>query len=201
MIENIVTEELGQLDEGFWRGLWNVAKGAAGMVVNPYGTVGNMFSNPGKSGSGFRGGGGSFSRSSKRSGSSKRQGSQKKKQEKYSLTGGDINNSYGSPEVVPVGRRRVKLEKKTLITAPPRDEESNTGCSLPWGNFGRHYHDKGDVVWNQLISNQEAIIIRKSEGNEKKMGKLLAGYKRILINWLNERDKAYEAYIKRSNKT
>lgn len=190
MIENIVTEELGQLDEGFWRGLWNVAKGTAGMVVNPYGTVGNMFSNPGKSGSGFRSGGGVS-----RGGSGTRRKTRAERQRERLLANKSLSFEYGRPETVPAWGNRVKLDKKSEIVAPNNNNE------VPdWGTFGKHYHDENDNAWRRMVASKENALIRNSRGNQARMVRLQRKYKKILLNWLKERDKAYEIYIKSNNK-
>lgn len=116
------------------------------------------------------------------------------------LASKNIAYEYGKPEVVPSWGNRVKLDEKSEIVAPPYDERKRTGCMLPWGSFGVHYHDEGDRTWNRLIVDKEKAILRVSGDNESKRNNLLRKYKKKLVEWLNDRDKAYRKYIKENNK-
>jgi hypothetical protein len=103
----------------------------------------------------------------------------------------NISYEYGRPETVPGLGRRDKLAPKSEIVAP----QSTNG--IEWGNFGRHYHDEGDRVWNRKVADCEAALIRNSQGrSEARVVTLQKRYKRKLVDWLKDRDRDYEIYIK-----
>lgn len=208
-IKKIVEEEIAaKIDEGFFNGLKNAGintlKMAGKGIVAPSllaqdaigkfadigmgkdtitGTISNFFD--GNSGS-----------------SSKSVGGKKTKSEKRRdrvLAGKDISYEYGKPETVPGWGRRVKLDRKSEVTVPPYDQNRKTGCTLNWGEFGAHYHDEGDRMWNKKIMDTERTLIRVSHGDQNKLERFQRKYKRALVDWLKERDRAYENYIKSIN--
>jgi hypothetical protein len=114
--------------------------------------------------------------------------------------GKNISYEYGKPELIPSWGSHVKLDDKREILPPPYDAAKKTGCMLPWGSFGLHYHDEGDRMWNRMITDKEKSILRVSGGDKSKEARLLKKYKRILNGWLKDRDKAYKIYIKENNR-
>ena len=70
---------------------------------------------------------------------------------------------------------------------------------MNWGEFGAHYHDEGDRMWNKKIMDTERTLIRVSRGDQNKLERFQRKYKRALLDWLKERDRAYENYIKSIN--
>ena len=191
MIDNIVSEELNNvINEGIVNTLKNVAGTAAKVAITPFTAAGDAFSKAtdflaGNSSIG-KGSGGSYKNSSRSKTKAERQ------RERLSA-GRSVSYEYGRPEVIPSWGSRLKLDKKREIVAPENSQ-------LQWGSFGRHYHDEGDRMWYRMISNKEETIIRVSRGNQNKMERLQRKYKRVLIGWLKDRDKAYEVYIKSNNK-
>lgn len=115
------------------------------------------------------------------------------------LASKDVSYEFGKPETVPGLGRRVKLDRKSEIAAPLYDQNRKTGCTLDWGEFGAHYHDEGDRMWNKKIMDTERTLIRVSRGDQNKLERFQRKYKRALVDWLKERDRAYENYIKSIN--
>lgn len=115
------------------------------------------------------------------------------------LASKDVSYEFGKPETVPGWGRRVKLDRKSEMTVPPYDQNKKTGCTLDWGEFGAHYHDEGDRMWNKKIMDTERTLIRVSHGDQNKLERYQRKYKRALVDWLKERDRAYENYIKGIN--
>ena len=116
-----------------------------------------------------------------------------------SLAARDVAYEFGKPETVPGWGRRIKLDRKSEITVPPYDQNRKTGCTLDWGEFGEHYHDEGDRMWIKKITDTERTLIRVSHGDQNKLIRFQQKYKRALVDWLKERDRAYENYIKGIN--
>ena len=116
-----------------------------------------------------------------------------------SLATRDVAYEFGKPETVPGWGRRIKLDRKSEITVPPYDQNRKTGCTLDWGEFGEHYHDEGDRMWIKKITDTERTLIRVSHGDQNKLIRFQQKYKRALVDWLKERDRAYENYIKGIN--
>lgn len=208
MIENIVAEEVSNiLNEGIGSAIGsaigNTLKYGALGVVAPTMLAGKAFSKANGIVNGndtvwgtvkdyFGNGNGS-------SGGSSRKTRGQKQNERLS-NGRNISYEYGKPEVVPSWGNRVKLDDRREVLAPPYDEKKKTGCRLPWGSFGEHYHDEGDRMWNRMITDKESSILRVSGDNEDKKARLLKKYKKILTDWLKARDKAYKIYIKENNR-
>lgn len=208
-IKKIVEEEIAaKIDEGFFNGLKNAGintlKMAGKGIVAPSllaqdaigkfadigmgkdtvtGTISNFFG--GNSGSSSKSAGGKKTKSEKR--------------RDRVLAGKDVSYEYGKPETVPGWGRRVKLDGKSEMTVPPYDQNRKTGCTLNWGEFGAHYHDEGDRMWNKKIMDTERTLIRVSHGDQNKLERFQRKYKRALVDWLKERDRAYENYIKSIN--
>lgn len=204
-IKKIVEEEI---NEGVWNALKNAGlntlKTAAKGIVAPSmlaqdavkkigdismgndtitGTISNFF------------GGNSSSAAGKTSGNK----SKAEKRRDRVLASKDVSYEFGKPETVPGLGRRVKLDRKSEITAPSYDQNRKTGCTLDWGEFGAHYHDEGDRMWNKKIMDTERTLIRVSRGDQNKLERFQRKYKRALVDWLKERDRAYENYIKSIN--
>ena len=55
-------------------------------------------------------------------------------------------------------------------------------------------------MWNRMITDKESAILRVSGNDESKKARLLRKYKKILLGWLKDRDKAYKVYIKENNR-
>lgn len=207
MIEDIVAKEVSNiLNEGIGSAIGsaigNTLKYGALGVVAPTMLAGKAFSKANGIVNGndtilgtvkdyFGGGNGS-------SNGSRRQTRSQKQSERY-RAGRDVSFEYGRPETVPGWGRRVKLDRKSEITVPPYDQNKKTGCTLDWGEFGEHYHDEGDRMWNRKIIDTERTLIRVSHGDQNKLEKYQRKYKRALVDWLKERDRAYENYIKSIN--
>ena len=147
------------------------------------GTISNFF------------GGNSSSAAGKTSGNK----SKVERRRERSLATRDVAYEFGKPETVPGWGKRVKLDRKSEITDPPYDQNRKTGCTLDWGEFGEHYHDEGDRMWIKKITDTERTLIRVSHGDQNKLIRFQQKYKRALVNWLKERDRAYENYIKSIN--
>ena len=125
--------------------------------------------------------------------------SKEERRRERSLAARDVAYEFGKPETVPGRGRRIKLEIKSEITVPPYDKKRKTGCTLYWGEFGEHYHDEGDRMWIKKITDTERTLIRVSHGDQNKLIRFQQKYKRALLDWLKERDRAYENYIKSIN--
>lgn len=95
----------------------------------------------------------------------------------------NISYEYGRPETVPGFGGRTKLAQKSEIVAP------DTKRGIDWGEFGEHYHDEGDRAWKRKFADVENSFIRNGSKNQNR-------YKRILVDWLKDRDRDYEIYIK-----
>lgn len=125
--------------------------------------------------------------------------SKEERRRERSLAARDVAYEFGKPETTPGQGRRVKLDRKSEITVPPYDQNRKTGCTLDWGEFGEHYHDEGDRMWIKKITDTERTLIRVSHGDQNKLISFQQKYKRALLSWLKERDRAYEKYIKGIN--
>ena len=127
--------------------------------------------------------------------SDKASGRQKSKAEKQrkrlSATRG-ISGEYGKPETIPGIGRRIKLDRKDAMTLP-------TESHVEWGDFGIHYHDEGDRMWFRKVLDTERALERASHGDASRQNRLQKRYKRALVDWLKERDREYENYIKTIN--
>lgn len=196
IISEAVTEELGALlNEGLPTALGNTLKyGALGVfapailagkalkktdaIINGNdtitGTIRDYFGADSKDSSGRR-----LSKS-------------EKQRQRLSDTRG-ISYEYGRPETVPGMFGKTKLAKKEEIVAP------DLGHGVVWGDFGKHYHDEGDRFWTRKVTDTENALIRNSSGNPRRQARLQKRYKRILVDWLKDRDRAYETYIKGQN--
>lgn len=95
----------------------------------------------------------------------------------------NISYEYGRPETVPGFGGRTKLAPKSEIAAPT----STNG--IDWGRFGKHYHDEGDRAWRRKFTDVENSFVRNGSRHQKR-------YKRVLVDWLKDRDRDYEIYIK-----
>lgn len=134
-------------------------------------------------------GGNSVSDSNKsgKDGSGSERGAQR--QRNRLSTGRGVSSEYGRPVTYPGIGRRTKLDRKDEMTLP---DESH----IEWGDFGRHYHDEGDRMWFRKVLETERALERTSHGDASRQNRLQKRYKRALVDWLKERDRAYENYIK-----
>ena len=119
--------------------------------------------------------------------------SKAERQRERAMAGRNISYEYGRPETVPGIGRRTRLADKSEITAPQTNNE------IDWGTFGRHYHDEGDRAWNRKVNDTENALIRNGRGSERRMRILQRRYKRILVDWLKDRDREYKTYIQSIN--
>lgn len=202
-IVKIVEEELGGvIEESFGRVLGNTAKLGAKALLAPSlltqdavvkthdilsgndtitKSVSDFF--------GGKGGGGN---------SGNRKMTKAEKQRQRLSAGRGISAEYGRPETVPGFGRRMKLARKTEIEAPGNN--NNNGNHIDWGTFGRHYHDEGDRAWNRKVADTEAALRRNARNaSQARVARLQRRYKRMLVDWLKERDRNYEIYIKSIN--
>lgn len=206
MINEIVSEELeNMLNEGLGHALGsalkNTIKAGAMAMIDPAGTAGRLWSK------GMDAAGGKitlgsdvknfFGADTARGGNGSsgfgRLGKSKAERQRNKLSDArGISYEYGRPETVPGFGRRTKLARKSEITAPDR-------CTVDWGDFGNHYHDQGDRAWTRFILDTEASLMRNSNGNQRRQERLQRRYKRVLVDWLKDRDRAYETYIKGQN--
>lgn len=204
-IKKVVEEELSSVvNEGIGHALVsalkNTAKTAAKGVVAPSllaqdmiqkttdistgkdtitGTISNFFGGNSGSGSNSNKGGRGGSRSERRA---------EKQRERLSASRG-ISSEYGRPVTYPGMFGRTRLDGKSEMTLP-------TESSVEWGDFGRHYHDEGDRMWYRKVLDTERALERTSHGDASRQNRLQRRYKRILDNWLKDRDKEYEIYVK-----
>ena len=121
-----------------------------------------------------------------KNGSSSSSGNRSNSQtEKYAATRA-VSGEYGKPEMVPGFGHKMKLAKKSKMELPKKSKVS-------WGDFGKHYHDEGNKAWERKVLNTEKSMTRNSgQANARNIRR----YKRILVDWLKERDYAYENYVK-----
>ena len=208
MVENIVSEEINNvlsesIGSALGSALGNTLKYGALGVVAPTMLAGKAFSKANSIVNGndtitgtvkdyFSSGIGSSSGSGRKT--------RGQKQNERLAAGRNVSYEYGRPETVPSWGNRLKLDDKREILPPPYDAKKKTGCTLPWGSFGEHYHDEGDRMWNRMITDKESAILRVSGNDESKKARLLRKYKKILLGWLKDRDKAYKVYIKENNR-
>jgi hypothetical protein len=214
MIENIVAEEVSNiLNEGIGSAIGsaigNTLKYGALGVVAPTMLAGKAFSKANGIVNGndtvwgtvkdyFGNGNGS-------SGGSSRKTRSQKQSERY-RAGRDVSFEYGRPETVPGWGNRLKLDKKEEIMVPEEVLDDKGKCvqwgskTGQWGSFGKHYHDEGDRMWQRVFKDKENALIRNCRNDQSKLERLKRKYKRILLDWLKDRDRAYEEYIKTHNK-
>lgn len=201
LISEVIQEEILSLDEGFVRGLANLAFNAGMAALNPgyaaskgFGAVDDFIKGGGRTssiGDKFRSNDGSSSSGGRKMSRGSRRA---QKQSERLSAGRSIGYEYGKPEVVPSWGNRLKLDNKREITTP---QECRTG---DWGSFGKHYHDEGDKMWQRVFKDKENALLRICRNDQSKLEKLKRKYKRILVKWLEERDKAYVIYIKGHNR-
>lgn len=197
VLQEIITEEVAKaIDEGLIGKAWNLAKNTAAFgaktVLSPFTAAGDVFKKAVDISTGdFSAGGGSSSsgrRSSNNSGTgrkSRKQTRAERQRSRLADTRG-ISYEYGRPETIPGWGRRARLAPKTQITPP------NTNNGIDWGEFGNHYHDEGDRAWNRKFTDIENSFIRNGRRHQNR-------YKRILVDWLKNRDRAYKTYIQEQN--
>lgn len=149
-------------------------------------------------------GGKSGSGGSSSKGGSRSERRAEKQRERLSASRG-ISGEYGKPETVPGFGRRMKLDKKSEITVPQEVLDDKGKCvqwgsrTGDWGSFGNHYHDEGDRMWQRTFKDKENALLRNCRNDQTKLENLKRKYKRILVDWLKDRDKEYETYIKSIN--
>lgn len=101
-----------------------------------------------------------------------------------------VKREYGEP-ATEAGLRK-HLEGKTRIV-----EEDFLGSGEE-ADFGRHYRevnqDADNSMWRRKLKRAEEAI--NNVQNQNKVDKYRRQYYKLLKEWLDERDKAYEAYIK-----
>ena len=208
MIDNVVAEELSAgLNEGFWNTLGKVAKTAAIGAVAPTYLVqkgvqkANGVINGGETIFGHAKAGSTGGSRGSSSGKTRKQSRVDKQREKLS-SARSIGYEYGRPETVPGFGRKFKLDKKTEIMVPEEVLDDKGKCirwgsrTGDWGSFGRHYHDDGDRMWQRIFKDKENALLRNCRNDQSKLERLKKKYKKVLIDWLKERDKQYETYIK-----
>ena len=128
---------------------------------------------------------------SKASSGSKNRKTRAERQKEKLMNTKSISYEYGRPETTPRLGRRDRLAPKSEVTAPSSEN------GVEWGSFGRHYHDEGDRAWNRKVTDYEKSFLRNSQGrNEAQVARLQRRYKRRLVDWLKDRDRDYEIYIK-----
>lgn len=106
--------------------------------------------------------------------------------------GAGIRSEYGRPETYPGLGNRTKLDKKSEMALPQ-------GSTVNWGDFGKHYHDEGDRMWYRMVLDTERSLTRASHGDPNREIRLQSRYKRKLVDWLKDRDRNYEIYIRSIN--
>ena len=122
-----------------------------------------------------------------------------------------LTQEWGRPETVPGWGRRIKLERKREIENPMNTATRTTrpngrkyNVTMDWGTFGRHYHDEGERGWLNKVEEIEERVrraaTRNGTVNPDRQARFQRKYRRALADWLNERDKAYEAWIKENPK-
>lgn len=211
-IKKIIAEELsGAINESLGHALGSALKNT--LKIAAKGTIapgllasdaiektGNIVNGPDtvtKTISDFFGGNSSGSGAS---GSGKKSRADKQK-ERLSYSRG-LNSEYGRPETVPGFGRKFKLDKKTEIMVPEEILDDKGKCvqwgsrTGDWGSFGKHYHDEGDRMWQRIFKDKENALLRNCRNDQSKLERLKKKYKRVLVDWLKERDREYEIYIK-----
>lgn len=212
-IRKVVAEELNEsLGHALGSALLNTAKYAALGAIAP-GALANkgimktndiLFGNDTIGGtiSDFFGG---DSKSSSTSGG-KTGKSKSERQRNRMMATRSISYEYGRPETVPGWGNGLKLDKKTEIMVPEEVLDDKGKCvqwgskTGQWGSFGKHYHDEGDRMWQRVFKDKENALIRNCRNDQSKLERLKRKYKRILLDWLKDRDRAYEEYTKTHNK-
>ena len=213
LISEVIQEEISSLDEGFVRGLANLAFNAGMAALNPgyaaskgFGAVDDFIKGGGRTGSigdKFRSNDGSSSSGGRKMSRGSRRA--QKQSERLSI-GRNVGYEYGKPEVVPSWGNRLKLDSKREITVPEEVLDDKGKCiewgsrTGDWGSFGKHYHDESDRMWQRVFRDKENALLRICRNDQSKLEELKRKYKRILVKWLEERDKAYEIYIKGHNR-
>lgn len=201
-IEKVVKEELNEgLGHALGSALLNTAKYAALGAIAPGaliskgitkaddimggnstvgGTINDFF------GSGPNGSGRGSSSSSK----TKKSSEQIEKERRANTA--TIKKEYGEPATEAGLGRRLERKERMVV-----DNFLGSGESV---DFGRHYRevnqDANNSVWmRKLIRAEQAI---NNAQNQNRVERYRRQYYRRFREWLNERDKAYEAYIKSS---
>lgn len=194
-ISNVINESLGS---ALGHALTNTLKTGAMAMIDPAGTLARGYAGAMDTLSGKKSltkgvkdfFGGDNSSTGKRTG---RKSRAERQNDRFNA-GRSISWEFGRPETVPGIGRRQKLAPKSQITAP------NTNNNITWGDFGEHYHDEGDRAWNRKVTDLENSLIRNARGDQQKIERWTRKYKRRLVDWLKERDKAYRIYIKENNR-
>ena len=220
VLKKIITEEINNaINEGVFKALGNAAMNTAafgakallspltagGSVIKKMGNIVNGDDTIGGTVSDFFGGPATGSTSSSSSGGSARKTRAQRQSERYRANR-DLNFEYGKPEMVPGFCRRMKLDKRTEIVVPKEVLDERGKCvqwgskTGDWGSFGVHYHDEGDRMWQRIFKDKENALLRNCRSNPAKLNALKKKYKRILVDWLKNRDREYETYMKTYNK-
>lgn len=201
ILNKIIMEEISTLDESILKRvggtLGNVAKMGALAILAPgiaanklAGGVNDVFSGKQSVGSQVKS---FFGGENEKGKNATKKKTRAEKQRERLLSGRNLNYEYGKPETVPGWGRRTRLAKKSEIVAP----QTNNG--ITWGPFGNHYHDEGDRAWGRKVLDIENALVRNANGDSRRTAKLQKRYERILRDWLKDRDKEYEIYIKGVN--
>lgn len=122
-----------------------------------------------------------------------------------------LTQEWGRPETVPGWGRHIKLERKREIENPMNTATRTTrpngqkyNVTMDWGTFGKHYHDEGERGWLNKVEEIEERVrraaTRNGAVNPDRQARYQRKYRRALADWLNERDKAYESWIKENSK-
>ena len=197
VIHDIVAEELSNaINEGF---VGTVLKTGAKAVFAPTTLVqgaADKFNRVINKGEPIFKGAGKTSGVGSRSGSSSRSKrlSKSEKQSNRFRASRYISYEYGRPETVPGLGRRIRLDAKRDMDLPATHNQA-----IDWGDFGKHFHDEADDAWYRKVLNTENTLIRVSRGNQNRQDRLIRKYKKGLVDWLKERDKAYRIYVKDYN--
>ena len=204
IIKEAVEEELSRtLNEGFWHGLGsalkNTAKIAALGTVAPgllaqkgvlktndilggnstvAGTIGDFFGMNG----GNQTGKGSATKDGKKTPA--------ERQKEIRQNTATIRREYGEPETEAGLNKKLNPKRQIIVTDFLGSGED--------ANFGRHYYEKGQdsntSVWGKKLADANTDIT--NYGNPRRNNRYVRDYYRSFKKWLEERDKAYEAFIK-----
>lgn len=195
IFETIIKEELDNaLNEGIGKTLWNTVKGAAHLAISPYTAVAGGMDKIDKYFSGERvgstggssGGNGSGSNSSTSKNNSRSRSRENRPREFH--TRNQVIREYGEPATVGFMGRRLERRQPVRV-----ENFLGSGQAV---NFGRHYvernQDDAGSVWNARLD-RAAANIAAAGGNPRRN---IRQYRRLVDEWLNERDVAYEQYVK-----
>ena len=101
-----------------------------------------------------------------------------------------VKREYGEPETeAGLGKRLTR--KRNMVVSDFLGSGENV-------DFGRHYFERGQSsessVWSKKLAKAKSDI--ENLGDPSKVGKYRKQYYKTFKKWLEERDEAYEEYIK-----